>query len=220
VVVFGGDFRKYPPMVSKGSWVVIIFAAPSCLVLWCQVRVLILTENMKLHTNPLSKPYAEYLLRVGNCQESSIIDHFPPKVDVESSIGVEIALYLEIHQTPSLDSLIHTVFPAMAINYANQGYMDSQSILTTKNIVVNSFNTQIAKAMPGQEHVFLSVDLMEIGDDQAIAISMEFLNTITLAGMPPHHLALKVGVPIILLKNLDAALGICNGTHLIIWCLA
>jgi len=49
-----------------------------------------------------------------------------------------------------------------------------------------------------------------------MAIGTEFLNTITLAGMPPHHLGFKVGVPIILLRNLDAALGLCNGTHPII----
>jgi ATP-dependent DNA helicase PIF1 len=49
---------------------------------------------------------------------------------------------------------------------------------------------------------------------------MEFLNTITLVGMPPHSLALKVDISVILLKNLDAALGLCNGTHLIIWHLA
>jgi ATP-dependent exoDNAse (exonuclease V) alpha subunit len=53
-----------------------------------------------------------------------------------------------------------------------------------------------------------------------MAISTEFLNTITLAGMPPHCLALKVGVPVMLLRNLDAASGLCNGTRLIIWRLA
>jgi hypothetical protein len=53
-----------------------------------------------------------------------------------------------------------------------------------------------------------------------MAISTEFLNTITLAGMSPHHLALKVGVPVILLRNFDAASGLCNGTRLIIWRLA
>ncbi len=53
-----------------------------------------------------------------------------------------------------------------------------------------------------------------------MAIDTEFLNTITLAGMPPHRLALKVGVHVILLRNFDAALGRCNGTRLIIWHLA
>jgi hypothetical protein len=53
-----------------------------------------------------------------------------------------------------------------------------------------------------------------------MAIGTEFLNTITPAGMPPCHLALKVGVPVILLRNLNVALGLCNGTRLIIWHLA
>jgi ATP-dependent DNA helicase PIF1 len=73
--------------------------------------------------------------------------------------------------------------------------------------------------MPGQEHIFLLANSVEMGDDQAMVIGMEFLNTITLAGMPPHRLALKVGVPVILLRTLDAASGFCNGTYLIIWCL-
>jgi len=75
----------------------------------------------------------------------------------------------------------------LAINCANQGYMDSRAILTTKNIVVNSLNTQIIKAMPEQEHVFLSADLVETGDDQAMAIGTKFLNTIILAIC--HHIA-------------------------------
>ncbi len=98
-------------------------------------------ENMRLCADPLSKPYVAYLLRVGNGQESSIIDHFPPEADTEPSIGVEIALYPKIHQAPSLDTLIHDVFPTLAINYANQGYMDGRAILTTKNIIMNSLNT-------------------------------------------------------------------------------
>jgi ATP-dependent DNA helicase PIF1 len=105
----------------------------------------------------------------------------------------------------------------LAINYANQGYMDSWAILTTKNIIVNSFNTQIAEVVLGREHKFLSTDSMETGDDQAMVISTEFLNTITFAGMPSHRMVLKVGVHVILLRNLNATLGLCNGTHLIIW---
>jgi hypothetical protein len=124
VVVFGGDFRQCLPGVSRGFWVIIVFAAFSRSVLWRHVRVLILTENMRLRVNPLSRPYVEYLLRVGNGQEFSIIDHFPPEVDAEPLVGVEITLYLEIHQAPSLDTFIHVVFPTLTINHVNQGYMD------------------------------------------------------------------------------------------------
>jgi len=188
VVVFGGDFRQCAPVVSSGSRAAIVSATLSCSVFWCQVCILTLTKNMRLRANPLSKPYAEYLLRVGNGQKSSIIDHFPPEANVKPSIGVKIALYPKIHQASSLKTFIHAVFPALAINYANQGYMDGRAILTTKNTVMNCLNTQIVEAVPRQEHIFLSTDSVETGDDQAMAINTEFLNTITLAGdaLPSH----------------------------------
>jgi hypothetical protein len=119
VVIFGGDFRQCPPVVSRGSQAAIVSATLSHSVLWHQVRILTLTKNMRLRANPLSKPYDEYLLRVGNGQESSIIDHFPPEADAEPLIRVVIALYPEIHQAPSLDTFIHAGFPTLAINYAN-----------------------------------------------------------------------------------------------------
>jgi hypothetical protein len=81
---------------------------------------------------------------------------------------------------------------------------------------MNSLNTQIAKIMLGQEHVFLSIDLVEMENDQAMVIVTKIFNIITLVGMPPHRVALKVRVPIILLRNLNVASGLCNGTRLII----
>jgi ATP-dependent DNA helicase PIF1 len=206
--------------VSKGSRVVIVFAAFSRSILWHEVRVLTLTKNMRLCIDPLSRPYTKYLLKVSNGQKSSIIDHFPLEANVEPLVEVEIALYLEIHQVPSLDAFIHDVLPTLTIKYANQGYMDDRAILTTKNIIVNFLNTQIAEAVLERDHVFLSTDSVETGDNQAMVISTKFLNTITLASMPPHRLALKVGIPVILLRNLDVALRLCNGTCLIIWRLA
>jgi hypothetical protein len=98
-------------------------------------------EKHEIARRSLSRPYAKYLLKVGNGQESSIIDHFPPEANAEPSIGVEIALYPKIHQAPSLDTFIHVIFSALTINYANQGYMDGRAILTTKNTIVNSLNT-------------------------------------------------------------------------------
>jgi len=92
--------------------------------------------------------------------------------------------------------------------------------MTTKNTIMNSLNTQIVVAVPRRKHVFLSIDLVETEDDQAMAIGTKFFSAITLTGMPPHRLALKVSILVILLRNLDAVSGLCNGTHLIIWCMA
>jgi len=44
----------------------------------------------------------------------------------------------------------------------------------------------------------------------------EFLNTIIASGIPNHKLILKVRVSVMLLRNIDQRLGLCNGTRLII----
>ncbi|XP_028761935.1 uncharacterized protein LOC114720452 [Neltuma alba] len=45
-------------------------------------------------------------------------------------------------------------------------------------------------------------------------VTAKFLNTISSFGLPMHKLTLKVGVPIMLLRNIDEASGLCNGTRL------
>jgi len=44
----------------------------------------------------------------------------------------------------------------------------------------------------------------------------EFLNTLQFGGIANHKLELKVGVPILLLRNLNQSIGLCNGTRLIV----
>ena len=45
---------------------------------------------------------------------------------------------------------------------------------------------------------------------------LNFFNTNTTSGLPNHQLKLKVGVPIMLLRNTDQFVGLCNYTRLII----
>ena len=45
---------------------------------------------------------------------------------------------------------------------------------------------------------------------------IEFLNSLSINGFPNHCLELKEGMPIMLLRNINPALGMCNGTRLII----
>jgi hypothetical protein len=93
-------------------------------ILWGKVSKVIKPFSLSfcLQNGFINKWYDEYL-RVGNGQESSIVDQFPLEADTKPSVGVKIALYLEIHQAPSLDTFIHIVSLALAINYTNQGYM-------------------------------------------------------------------------------------------------
>ncbi len=45
---------------------------------------------------------------------------------------------------------------------------------------------------------------------------VEFLNTLQFNGITNHKLELKVGMPILLLHNLNQSIRLCNGTRLIV----
>jgi hypothetical protein len=66
----------------------------------------------------------------------------------------------------------------------------------------------------GGEVVYHSFD--EAVDDPRNYYPQEFLNTLTPNGIPPHVLKLKIGCPVILLRNLDPANELCNGTRLVV----
>ena len=44
----------------------------------------------------------------------------------------------------------------------------------------------------------------------------EFLNSLTLSGIPPHSLKLKLFQPVILLRNINQNIGLCNGSRFIL----
>src|SRR5579862_9650826 len=67
--------------------------------------------------------------------------------------------------------------------------------------------------MPGQVCTFRSTD--KIIDDGGLDIyPTEYLNSIIVPNLPPHELNLKIGAPVILLRNLDPSAGMCNGTRM------
>ncbi|KAL3633804.1 hypothetical protein CASFOL_022566 [Castilleja foliolosa] len=44
----------------------------------------------------------------------------------------------------------------------------------------------------------------------------EYLNQLSFPGIPSHHLGLKINTPVILIRNINQSLGLCNGTRLIV----
>jgi ATP-dependent DNA helicase PIF1 len=64
------------------------------------------------------------------------------------------------------------------------------------------------------EMVYHSFD--SVVDDPRNYYPSEFLNSLTPNGLPPHVLKLKLWCPVILLRNIDPANGLCNGTRLVV----
>jgi len=78
----------------------------------------------------------------------------------------------------------------------------------------------MVKLLPNQEREYLSADTIskciDAPNDAQVLYPVEYLNTLNSNNFPPHRLLLKVGVPIMLLRNLNQSLGLCNGTRLIV----
>ena len=117
----------------------------------------------------------------------------------------------------SIDELIEKVLPDIEEGYLDKYYVSKCAILTPKNENVDKINEMIMDKFPGIGNTYLSADTVA-EDDLCNAYPTEFLNSITLSGMPPHSMTLKVGAPVILLRNLRAGPGngLQNGTCLII----
>ena len=71
----------------------------------------------------------------------------------------------------------------------------------------------------GEEKVYLSSDSIipsDVDIEENVVYPAKFLNSVKVAGLPRHCLKLKVGAPIMCLRNMDVADGLCNGTRLIV----
>ncbi|GKC44108.1 ATP-dependent DNA helicase PIF1-like protein [Tanacetum coccineum] len=90
--------------------------------------------------------------------------------------------------------------------------------LLPTNEVVDTINDYLLNKFPGEEMVYLSCNSIDKTERGAAidgsVFSPKFINGLKFAGVPNHILTLKVGVPIMLLRNIDQANGLCNGTRL------
>jgi ATP-dependent DNA helicase PIF1 len=83
---------------------------------------------------------------------------------------------------------------------------------------VDSLNKKALEKFPGRVQVFHSADSIPTseqsgGDDGLQNYPVEYLNEINCSGLPLAKLEVKKGCPVMILKNLDAAHGVCNGSR-------
>jgi ATP-dependent exoDNAse (exonuclease V) alpha subunit len=99
-----------------------------------------------------------------------------------------------------------------------EGYFSEQTILSSLNVDVDALNKLVLEKFPGRLHVFQSADFIPSseqsgGEDPMLNYPVEYLNEINCSGLPLAKLELKEGCPVMILHNLDAAHGVCNGSR-------
>lgn len=211
VIVFGGDFRQILPVVPKGSHEDIVGSCLQRSYLWKHVKVMKLKINMRLLQSAnepdaeAQKEFAEWLLKIGE-------GHIPPINGLETDM-IQIPKDFVL-PSQDVNSLIDFIYPNLFV-HSNPRYLVERAILTPKNDYVDVINSTIMSQFPGEAVEYLSADTTEKHTESEHQYPIEFLNSLSAGGLPPHKLILKPGSPIILLCNIHPSSGLCNGTRMV-----
>ena len=215
-IVMGGDFRQILPVIPKGCRASIVDACITSSSLWTQCHIFQLHKNMRLGSsddpveNERIKSFSQWLLDVGDGKFNDSIDGIGD-VDIPSNLLVNGG-------TNPIAAIVHETYDNLLLHLEDNTYFNDRAILAPTIEIVDQINTHMIEALPGEMHEFISCDSVCKSSYDSYNIEQlyttEFLNTITGSGLPPHKLNLKVGTPVMLLRNIDQEAGLCNGTRL------
>ena len=226
VVVLSGDPKQILPVIENGSKSQIIGASIVRSYLWNHVTKIHLTENMrlrKLHPNDPQyidlQNFNNWILSVGNGAISETHNNSAEDyIDIKT---IKIPAEMLIQTTGNkIQALVEFAYPDFKENFYKPDYVKERAILSTTNDIVGEINNYMIDLVPGKEREYYSADTIskcsDSTNDAQILYPVEYLNTLNANNFPTHKIILKVGIPIILLRNLNQNLGLCNGTRLIV----
>lgn len=201
-LLLAGDFRQTLPIIPKGTRANEVKACIKCSFLWPYVRKLSLIKNMRVHLKGDASAgiFSDLLLKIGDGRYSESSG----KITIPTGLGIIVT---------NVADLIEKIYPDLNnIIDKSIDWFCERSILSPTNDKAEEINEICLKLFEGEEMFYCSVD-STTNIDEAVQYPVEFLNTLIPPGFPPHRLHLKVGAPIMLLRNLCPP-KLCNGTRL------
>ncbi|XP_028059216.1 ATP-dependent DNA helicase PIF1-like [Camellia sinensis] len=203
-IVLGGNFRQILPVITKGVREQIMNASLRHSVLWKDLHVLSLDLNMRLnHANLGNVFFAKFL------------------TEVETDPQEIIKIQSTIHKCQDLKELLSAVYPQLDVaNISTPSFLTERTILCARNDDVNAINIAALNIFPRNTYTYLAADKMAEDDEIDPSITNrypnEFLNSLDPFGLLAFKVELKVGCPIMLLRNIAPKDGLCNGTRLMV----
>ncbi|UYV73502.1 hypothetical protein LAZ67_10003841 [Cordylochernes scorpioides] len=203
VILFGGDFRQNLPVIKHGHPAQIIESTVKRNPLWCHVKSEKLTLNMRTKDEVI---FAEYLLKVG---EGELLNDYNLPQNI-----------IEVPRAMISSGDLNSEIFGEKLNFNSLKDNPDRAILCPTNEDTFQINNALLDKLGGTFHHYVSIDFIDIQSDNLeqdqLNYPVEFLNSITLSGMPQHKLNIKVGAIVILLKNVNTKRGLCNGTRMIV----
>jgi hypothetical protein len=204
-MVFGGDFQQILPVVANGTRADIVNACLRNSNLWNTMNILKLRINMRLQDSPDDVSYGQWLIDIGHGRH----------IDEKGNIDIPQSMV-----TFSEEELINQIYgdiDNLTLTPPPIDYFLDHAILAPRNIDVQETNEKILKKMQGHEIICQSADSLEDeGEGVRDDVPEDFLRTVESPSLPLSELKMKIGCPLMLLRNLDAGKGLCNGTRMIL----
>ncbi|XP_070008573.1 uncharacterized protein [Nicotiana sylvestris] len=217
-IVLGGDFRQILLVITKGARQEIVKATLNSSYLWPHCQVLKLTTNMRLQGNISGadlddlKEFSDWILAIGDGNIGCSIDGIE-KVEIPDD------LLIHNYDDP-ISRIVESTYSDFLRHFTDIKYLQERAILAPTLQMVESVNDYMVSLNNSQDKSYLSSDTICKSDHAFTSLehihTPEFLNSIKCSGIPNHSITLKVGVPVMLLRNIDQSSGLCNGTRLII----
>ena len=217
VLIVSGDFRQTLPVIPGAGCGTIVDAALNRSHLWKFFKVMELKENMRIMASgdPSLQEFDDWMLSIGNGDAPTIIGS--DLIEIPEEMCIEIvpkSIKSPNSEKEAMQCLADHVYPSLEENYSNHNWMEGRAILAPTNKQVDLINNLIADTFPGDPHILASSDEFFNSEDLQ-RFNTEYLNTLNSSGLPIHRLYLKPGMPLMLIRNLNPKMGLCNGTKLL-----
>jgi hypothetical protein len=220
-VILAGDFRQCLPVIKRGSKAEILSNTLKRSHLWSRFEKMQLTINERVRRNA-SNGNAEEVLNFSNMLLSIGNGTFPtvPNTIAESSIALPTNVVFDKNKT--LADFVHWCYPDIAHPIPPHAVpIAKRAILTPKNTEVHEINDYaVDRFRPDLPTLtFFSSDSASHADSDTERLNLdilyppEYLNSLRLSGLPLHELKLKIGCPLMVMRNIDPTHGLCNGTR-------
>ncbi|CAN1189519.1 ATP-dependent DNA helicase PIF1 [Linum perenne] len=224
VVLLGGDFRQFLPVVPNGSRADNINASLPRSYLWTFCTLLHLKINMRItnhaiNTTPMfdGLTFPNWVLAVGN---GTLNTQSNSKSTTSNDLITIPAQFLIPPTNKPIAELISRVYPSFQQSYQSLEYIKSRAIVSPTNVVVSEINDLLLAQIPTPAKIYFCADSLSPTKTNITALEteypVEFLNSLSFNGIPEHKLELKPFTVVMLLRNINPSAGMCNGTRVLL----